>query len=37
MSTWGIALGFVILFWWIIVGAIALALWLPLATLHLLH
>jgi hypothetical protein len=37
MSTWGIALGFVVLFWWVIVGAIALSFWLPLALLHVAH
>jgi hypothetical protein len=34
LSTWGIVLGFVILFGWVIVGAIAAAFWLPLAVLH---
>jgi hypothetical protein len=37
MSTWGIVLGFVILFWWVIVGAIAAAFWVPLALTHLVH
>jgi hypothetical protein len=34
LSTWGIILGFVILFGWLIVGAIAAAFWLPFAILH---
>lgn len=34
MSTWGIVLGFVILFWWAVVATIAASLWLPLAFLH---
>jgi hypothetical protein len=34
MSTWGIVLGFVILFWWVAVGAIAVSFWLPFALLH---
>jgi hypothetical protein len=37
MSTWGIALGFAILFGWIVVGAVALSVWVPLAALHLVH
>jgi riboflavin transporter FmnP len=37
MSTWGIALGFVILFWWAIVGMFALAFWLPISILHFAH
>ncbi len=37
LSTWGIAIGFVVLFGWLIVGAVALSLWLPLAFLHLAH
>lgn len=34
MSTWGIALGFVILFGWVVIGAIAASFWLPFALLH---
>lgn len=34
MSTWGIVLGFVILFWWAVVGAIAASFWLPAALIH---
>jgi hypothetical protein len=34
LSIWGIVLGFVILFGWIIVGAIAAAFWLPFTFLH---
>jgi hypothetical protein len=34
MSTWGIALGFVILFGWVVVGAVAASFWLPFALLH---
>jgi hypothetical protein len=34
MSTWGIVLGFVILFWWIAVGALAASFWVPVALLH---
>jgi hypothetical protein len=34
MSTWGIALGFVILFWWLAAGLFALTFWLPLSLLH---
>jgi hypothetical protein len=37
MSNWGIGLGFAILFGWLLVGVIALTLWLPFAMLHLLH
>ena len=37
MSAWGIALGFVILFWWVIVGMFALAFWVPLSILHVAH
>ena len=37
MANWGIGLGFAILFGWLLVGVIALALWLPFAMLHLLH
>jgi hypothetical protein len=33
-STWGIAIGFVILFGWMLVGAVAVSFWLPLALLH---
>ena len=37
MANWGIGLGFAILFGWILVGAIALSLWLPFAMLHVLR
>jgi hypothetical protein len=37
MSTWGIVLGFVLLFWWVAAGLFALAFWLPLALLHGVH
>jgi hypothetical protein len=37
MSTWGIALGFVILFWWVAAGLFALTFWLPLSLLHFWH
>ena len=37
MSTWGIAIGFVVLFGWVIAGLIALAIWLPLALVHVVH
>jgi uncharacterized membrane protein len=37
MSTWGIALGFVILFWWVLVGVLAAMVWLPLVLLHIAH
>jgi hypothetical protein len=37
MSTWGIALGFVVLFAWVAFGLIALAIWLPLSLAHLVH
>ena len=37
MSTWGIVLGFVVLFWWVVAGLFALAFWLPLAILHIAH
>jgi hypothetical protein len=37
LSTWGIVLGFVVLFWWLLVGAVALMVWLPLAMLHAIH
>jgi hypothetical protein len=37
MSTWGIALGFVILFWWVAAGLFALTFWLPLSLLHVWH
>jgi len=31
LSTWGIVLGFVILFWWVAVAAVAATVWLPFA------
>lgn len=31
LSTWGIVLGFVILFWWVAVVALAATVWLPFA------
>jgi hypothetical protein len=34
LSIWGIVLGFVILFGWILAGAIAAIVWLPFAILH---
>jgi hypothetical protein len=34
LSTWGIVLGFVILFWWVAAGALAAAFWLPVAIAH---
>jgi hypothetical protein len=37
MSTWGIAIGFVVLFWWAVAGLFALMFWLPLSLLHVLH
>ena len=37
MSTWGIVLGFVLLFWWVAAGLFALAFWVPLALLHWAH
>ncbi len=37
MSTWGIGIGFVVLFGWVIAGLIAAAIWLPLAVLHIAH
>ncbi len=37
MSTWGIVLGFVLLFWWVVVGLLAAMVWLPLALLHIAH
>ena len=37
MSTWGIAIGFVVLFGWILAGLVALAVWLALALLHVAH
>jgi hypothetical protein len=37
MSTWGIAIGFVILFWWVAAGLFALAFWVPLSILHWVH
>jgi hypothetical protein len=37
MSTWGIVLGFVILFWWVLVGLLAAIVWLPLVLVHIAH
>ena len=37
LSNWGIGIGFVILFWWMVVGIIAVTFWVPLALLHWLH
>jgi riboflavin transporter FmnP len=37
MSTWGICLGFVVLFWWVAAGLFALAFWVPLSIFHWLH
>jgi hypothetical protein len=37
LSTWGIIIGFVVLFWWVAVGLLALTFWLPLTFLHWLH
>jgi hypothetical protein len=34
LATWGIVIGFAILFWWVLVGTIAASVWLPLALLH---
>jgi hypothetical protein len=34
MSTWGIAIGFVVLFWWVAAGIFALAFLVPLGILH---
>jgi len=34
LSLWGIVVGFVVLFWWVFVGAIAASIFLPLALLH---
>jgi hypothetical protein len=34
LSTWGIVVGFVLLFWWILVWAFAAAFVVPLAILH---
>jgi hypothetical protein len=34
MSTWGIAIGIVVLFWWVFVGAVAASIWVPFAVLH---
>ncbi len=36
-STWGITLGFILLFWWVLAGLLALMVWLPLAVLHVVH
>jgi hypothetical protein len=37
LSTWGIVLGFVVLFWWVLVGIAALTFWAALPLLHWLH
>jgi hypothetical protein len=37
MSTWGIAIGFVVLFWWVAVGIFAFAFLVPLSLLHWVH
>jgi len=37
LSTWGIVIGFVLLFWWVSIGLLAIAFWVPLSILHLLH
>jgi hypothetical protein len=37
LANWGIGVGFVILFWWMIVGIIAVSFLVPLAVLHALH
>jgi hypothetical protein len=37
MSTWGIVLGFVVLFWWVVAGIVALTVWLPFGFAHLSH
>jgi hypothetical protein len=37
LANWGIGVGFVILFWWMIVGIVAVSFWVPLAVLHVLH
>jgi hypothetical protein len=34
LANWGIGVGFVLLFWWIAVGALALTFLLPIALLH---
>jgi len=33
-ANWGIGLGFVLLFWWLLVGALAFAVFAPLALIH---
>jgi hypothetical protein len=33
-SNWGIVLGFVLLFWWVIVGSLAVAVFVPLGLIH---
>lgn len=37
MSTWGIVLGFVVLFWWVVAGLVALSIWLPFIAVHSVH
>ena len=37
MSTWGIVVGFVVLFWWVAAGTLALAFLVPLTLLHGMH
>ena len=34
LANWGIVLGFGVLFWWLIIGSIAAAFWLPLSLLR---
>ena len=34
LANWGIGLGFVLLFWWVLVGALAVSFFVPLAFLH---
>ncbi len=37
LANWGIGLGFTLLFWWLIVGALAFAFWVPVSLLHYFH
>ena len=34
LANWGIGLGTVLLFWWVLVGALAVTFFVPLALLH---
>jgi hypothetical protein len=34
LANWGIGLGFALLFWWLVVGAIAVSVFVPLAVFH---